>query len=89
MIFAFGSGPLTVTSQPRGLPVVYVDATDFDPDAVTLDALARFALEVRRCGYRLVLRGVSPELAGLIDLAGLTDALPVEPLSPGSIPPRC
>ena len=69
--------------------MVYLDAAALDPDAVTLDALARFALEVRRHGYRVMLRGVSPELAGLIDLAGLGEALPVDPLSFGSTPPRC
>ncbi len=69
--------------------MLYVDATDFDPDALTLDMLARFTLEARRLGVRILLRGVSRELAGLIELAGLSDALPLDPLSLGSTPPRC
>lgn len=69
--------------------MLYVDATDFDPDAVTLDTLARFTLEAGRLGYRVRLRGVSPELAGLIELAGLSEALSRDPLSAGSTPPRC
>jgi anti-anti-sigma regulatory factor len=81
-----------MSPQLRGERVLYVDATDFAPDAVTLDTLARLTLESRRLGYRVRLRGVSPELAGLIDLAGLSDALPLDPLnrlSSDSTPPRC
>jgi anti-anti-sigma regulatory factor len=94
MIFARQSGLPKVSPELRGEQVLYVDTTDLVPDAVTLDILARFALQVRRSGYRVVLRGVSPELAELIEFAGLEDALPVDPLGPDplrpdSSPPRC
>jgi hypothetical protein len=89
MIFALTGGLFRVSRQLRGEHVMYVDATDCDPDAVTMDMLARFALEARRCGYRLVLRGASAELARLIEFAGLSAALPLASLSPGSTPPRC
>jgi hypothetical protein len=78
-----------VTEHHGGAPVLYVEAADFDPDAVILDMLARFALGARRCGYRVVLRGASAELAGLIELAGLSEALPIDPVRPSSTRPRC
>lgn len=89
MIFARCAGLSPVRPERTGHQLLHVDATELDPDVITLDMLARVALQARRCGYQLVLRGVSPELAELIDLAGLGDALPVDGLRPGSIPPRC
>jgi anti-anti-sigma regulatory factor len=89
MIFGARGGLPTVSPELRGEQLLYVDTADLNPDAVTLDILARFALQVRRSGYRVVLRGVSPQLAGLIELAGLEDVLPIDPLRPGSSPPRC
>ena len=89
MIFAPAGGLSRVSRQLIGEQVMYVDATDCDPDAVTVDVLARLALQARRCGYRLVVRGASAELARLIAFAALSDALPLEPLSSGSTPPRC
>ncbi len=47
------------------------------PDAVTIDALARLQLAVRRFGLQLELRDVGPELRDLLDLTGLCDAIPV------------
>jgi anti-anti-sigma regulatory factor len=89
MIFASGGSLPRVSRQSRADQVVYLDATDLDPDLVTLDMLARFALQLRRRGARVVLRGVSGELLELIELAGLSDALPADPLRPDSTPPRC
>jgi hypothetical protein len=89
MSFTACGGLPKVSPQPRGEHALYVDATDFDPDALTLDMLARFALSARRCGYRIVLRHASAELAELIELAGLSEVLPVVALRPGSTPPRC
>ncbi len=40
-------------------------------DGVALDALARLALAARREGARVQLRGPSPQLRGLVALAGL------------------
>ena len=49
------------------------------PQLGTVDALARVALAARSRGRRLRLRGVSRELRELIALAGLEEALGVEP----------
>ena len=48
------------------------------PDAGTVDALARLQLAARRCGCRIRLRNVGPELEDLLALAGLAEAVPVE-----------
>ncbi|HET7636631.1 MAG TPA: STAS domain-containing protein [Candidatus Limnocylindria bacterium] len=45
------------------------------PDATTVDALARLALELRRVGCRLVLVNPSAELRELVAFMGLTDEL--------------
>ena len=50
-------------------------ATLCGPDAPSLDAVdqvARLALTARRLGVRIVLSDVCDELAGLLELAGLT-----------------
>jgi ABC-type transporter Mla MlaB component len=61
--------------------VVFDVAGLVDPDAVTVDALARLQLTAQRLGGRLRLRHAFGELQDLIALMGLTDALPpVEPL---------
>ena len=44
-------------------------------DIALVDALARLQLEARRAGYRLVVEDAPAELAELIDLAGLGEAL--------------
>ena len=49
-------------------------------DIATVDALARLQLTARRLGWRLRLRNVSVELRELIELAGLTSVLGVEPV---------
>jgi ABC-type transporter Mla MlaB component len=59
----------------QSLPIVCLDVADLNADAATVDALARLALRLRRCGYRLELRRPSSELLDLIDLTGLADAL--------------
>jgi hypothetical protein len=66
-----------------------VDVAEVRADAITLDALARIALAGRRCGWRITLRDASRELIELIEFAGLTEALPAEPLRPRSREPRC
>ena len=67
----------------------YVDVDGLKTDAAALDALARVALSLRRCGYQLRLRHASAELLDLIELSGLTRALPAEQFSPDSTEPRC
>jgi hypothetical protein len=87
MTFRLSGGLCDVSSLPeRVLPV---DATGLADDARSLDVLARLALEARRCGYRIVVRGASPALLDLIELAGLSAALGVEPLRPESAPSKC
>lgn len=68
---------------------LYVDVDGLKADAVALDALARVALSLRRCGYQLRLRGASAELIELIELAGLTRVLPAEQVRPDWTEPRC
>jgi anti-anti-sigma regulatory factor len=50
-----------------------------DADAVTIDALARVQLALRRRGLEIRLRNAPPELRELITLVGLDDVLRVEP----------
>lgn len=48
-----------------------------DPDAVTIDALARLQLTARRVGSQIRLRNASRELRELLDFAGLSSAVPL------------
>jgi len=48
-----------------------------NPDAVTVDALARLQLTAQRIGHSLWFRNPSSVLRELIDLAGLREVLPV------------
>lgn len=52
-----------------------VQAAALRPDLETIDWLSRLALAARRQGGRIVVRGASSELLGLIELAGLSDLL--------------
>ena len=49
------------------------------PDLVTVDCLARLALMARRQGGRIAVRGASPELRELVELAGLDEVLLARP----------
>ena len=51
--------------------VVALDASPLAASTGTLATLARLALAARRTGHRVRLRGASPALRGLLDLAGL------------------
>ena len=46
-----------------------------DPDAVTIDALARLQLTARRLGREIGLRHASRELCELLDFAGLSEVI--------------
>jgi ABC-type transporter Mla MlaB component len=48
-----------------------------DPDAVTIDALARLQLTARRVGSQIGLRNASRELRELLDFAGLSRVVPL------------
>jgi ABC-type transporter Mla MlaB component len=55
--------------------VAYCDVRDVEPDAVTVDALARLQLGARRHSCVVRLRGASPELRALVAFMGLADVL--------------
>jgi ABC-type transporter Mla MlaB component len=62
--------------EESGADIAVCDARGVDPDAVTVDALARLQLAARRHGCQVRLRNASPELLELVDFMGLTDVLP-------------
>jgi ABC-type transporter Mla MlaB component len=55
--------------------IAYCDVTGVEPDAVTIDALARLQLAARRHGCQVRLRHASEELLDLVAFMGLTDVL--------------
>ena len=57
---------------------VEIDVRDLQPDAVTVDALARLQLAAKRSDCRMTLRGATAELCELVDFMGLGDVLVVE-----------
>ena len=59
-----------------GARVAHCDVRGVEPDAVTVDALARLQLAARRYGCRVHLRNASPELHELVRFMGLSDVLP-------------
>jgi ABC-type transporter Mla MlaB component len=59
-----------------GAGVALCDARGVDPDAVTVDALARLQLAAGRYGCRVLLHHASEELLELVAFMGLTDVLP-------------
>jgi ABC-type transporter Mla MlaB component len=56
--------------------VALCDVSGVEPDAVTVDALARLQLGARRTGCEVRLRNASPELLELLGFMGLRDVLP-------------
>lgn len=55
-----------------------------DPDAVTVEALARLQLTARRLGHRLRVRHACGELQDLLDLMGLRHVVLGGATAPGS-----
>lgn len=55
---------------------VVCDVHGVEPDAVTVEALARLQLAAGRKGCRVRLRNASAELRELVDFMGLCDVLP-------------
>jgi ABC-type transporter Mla MlaB component len=83
------SGPITREDLPglchrvRGLlaesgAVVRCDVAGVEPDAVTVDALARLQLAARRRGCEVRLHNASRALLELVELMGLTNVLAEE-----------
>src|SRR5438876_11181649 len=56
--------------------VALCDVGGVEPDAVTVDALARLQLAARRYGCQVRLRNASGELLELLAFMGLRDVLP-------------
>ena len=56
--------------------VAYCEVDGVEPDAVTVDALARLQLAARRHGCQVRLRHASSELRELVAFMGLSDVLP-------------
>ena len=65
-----------VLLHDTGAGVVDCGVEGVEPDAVTVDALARLQLAARRIGCRVRLRGASAELRDLVAFMGLTDVFP-------------
>jgi len=59
-----------------GAEVAFCDVAGVEPDAVTVDALAKLQLGAKRYGCRVRLRHASAELRELVAFMGLTDVLP-------------
>jgi ABC-type transporter Mla MlaB component len=60
----------------RSGALVDCDVAGVDPDAVTVDALARLQLAATRRGCNVLLRNASKPLLELVELMGLTRVLP-------------
>jgi len=58
-----------------GARVALCDVRGVEPDAVTVDALARLQLAARGYGCRVRLRHASDELIRLVEFMGLDDVL--------------
>jgi ABC-type transporter Mla MlaB component len=59
-----------------GARLALCDVRGIEPDAVTVEALARLQLAARRTGCQVRLREASPELRRLIGFMGLDAVLP-------------
>ena len=64
---------ILLSSTPVATALCDVDGVE--PDAVTVDALARLQLAARRRGCRVHLRNAGEELRKLVALMGLEDVL--------------
>lgn len=66
--------------EESGAELVTLDLrTIADPDAVTIDALARLHLVARRSGRRIRFRHACREIHELVDVMGLTGVLRLDP----------
>jgi ABC-type transporter Mla MlaB component len=62
--------------ERSGAELALCDVRGVEPDAVTVDALARLQLAARRHGCQVRLRHVSRELLELLAFMGLRDVVP-------------
>jgi ABC-type transporter Mla MlaB component len=61
--------------EQSGARVAFCDVRGVDPDAVTVDALARLQLAAHGYGCRVRLRNASAELREIVAFMGLEDVL--------------
>jgi ABC-type transporter Mla MlaB component len=61
--------------ETTGAEVALCDVSAVEPDAVSVDALARLQLAARRRGCQARLRGASSELLDLLAFMGMLDVL--------------
>jgi ABC-type transporter Mla MlaB component len=66
---------ISVLLESTGAEVAFCEVSDVEPDAVSVDALARLQLAARRRGCETRLRGASSELLELLAFIGLGDVL--------------
>jgi len=59
-------------------PLALCDVATVEPDAVTVEALARLQLAARRLGCQVRLENASPALVELVSFMGLEDVLPAK-----------
>jgi hypothetical protein len=71
------------TQPPARRGVVLCDVGGAEPDAVTVDALARLQLAARRGGREIRLVHASAELLRLVAFMGLAEVLPEATRRPG------
>jgi ABC-type transporter Mla MlaB component len=69
-------GRVCALLETSGADVALCDVSGIDPDAVTVDALARLQLAARRHRCQVRLRHASDELLDLVAFMGLRDVLP-------------
>jgi ABC-type transporter Mla MlaB component len=69
-------GRICTLLETGEVSVAHCDVSGVDPDAVTVDALARLQLAARRHGCQVRLRNASAELLELLSFMGLSDVLP-------------
>lgn len=62
--------------ERSGAGLALCDVRGIEPDAVTVDALARLSLAAQRHGCQVRLRHASDELLELLAFMGLDDVLP-------------
>ena len=62
--------------ERSGAGLALCDVQGIEPDAVTVDALARLQLAARRHGCQVRLRHASEDLRDLLGFLGLSDVLP-------------
>ena len=62
--------------ESSGADLAFCDVSGVEPDAVTVDALARLQLAAHRHACQVRLRRASPKLLELVSFMGLSEVLP-------------